>query len=304
MEVAMTSQESDRWCSFQNRFMDLAREEQGRADVVTSGKVLRAMSVVRIDCRYEKRPKVLETEKPEQGFCLLETPQHGVWGKYGGVISENFRERVRLCAAEAGRTLPDYPQGADPEDFWLHRLYFDLLKNNSDSLFAASDKGGLIVSVCVASATFCARLAREAFANTEPSNGWESLSTGINQAVPSPAHNSGKTATSVGADGSLSRLAQKGHDFLQVRDELKQIKHLARQRKLSMPEIRTEHPDLLVWTFADSLPPEDREVFEHPGRWEPGYPAEVFLAKYYSKSHATMKKWAKAYRKELGQKAS
>ena len=122
----MTSQESDRWCSFQNRFMDLAREEQGRADVVTSGKVLRAMSVVRIDCRYEKRPKVLETEKPEQGFCLLETPQHGVWGKYGGVISENFRERVRLCAAEAGRTLPDYPKGADPEDFWLHRLYFDL----------------------------------------------------------------------------------------------------------------------------------------------------------------------------------
>jgi hypothetical protein len=151
------------WKDFRERFIGLAREEQGRAVVVTEGEALRTINkLVRASCNYGEHPEVWETGKPEQGcFCLLETPPYGVWG-YSDGMSENFLERVRLCVAEAGRALPDYPKGTDAEEFWLHRLYLNLVKHNSDQLFAASQEGGMIVSVCVASATFCSRLEREA----------------------------------------------------------------------------------------------------------------------------------------------
>jgi hypothetical protein len=166
-------EEADGWQGFHSRFMQLAREEQGRAEaepVITKGKVLRSMDqVLRASCNYSKHPEGWERGKPEQGrICLLDTPPHGVWNYTNDGISENFFERVRLCVAEAGRALPDYPRGADPEDFWLHRLRLDLLKNNSDLLFAASEAGGMIISVCVASATFCSRLERNALEQAEP----------------------------------------------------------------------------------------------------------------------------------------
>ncbi len=41
-------------------------------------------------------------------------------------------------------------------------LYLDLLKNDSDQLFAATKEGGIILRVCMASATFCSRLERKA----------------------------------------------------------------------------------------------------------------------------------------------
>jgi hypothetical protein len=69
-------------------------------------------------------------------------------------------------SVEAGRSLLDCAKGTDPEDFWLHQLYLDLLKNNSDLLFCGTKEGGMILSVCVASATFCARLEREALQQT------------------------------------------------------------------------------------------------------------------------------------------
>jgi hypothetical protein len=157
------------WQDFHDRFMDLAREEEGRTDAITSGNALRNIDqVLRALCHYEERPAVWERDKPEQGFiCLLKKPPHGVWDYDSDGLSENLFERVRLCVAEAGRALPDYQTGADPEDFWLHRAYFDLLKNNSDLLFAASNEGGIILSVCVASATFCTRLQRKALEQAE-----------------------------------------------------------------------------------------------------------------------------------------
>ena len=106
-------------------------------------------------------PEVWERGKPEQGlFCLLDTPPHGVWMVDDGV-SENFQARFRALATRSGVAL-GCPRGADAEDFWLHRLYLDLLENNSDQLFAASKEGGMIKRVCVASATFCSRLERKA----------------------------------------------------------------------------------------------------------------------------------------------
>jgi hypothetical protein len=96
----------------------------------------------------------------------------------------------------------------------------------------------------------------------------------------------------------LSPSAQKGRDYLQVRKELGRIKQLARHRGLSMGEIRTENPGLLVWKFANALSDEDRDVFESPRTWESGYVVDVFLAKYYGRSPATMKKWVAAFRHE------
>jgi hypothetical protein len=66
---------------------------------------------------------------------LLKVPETGVWMLSDGV-SENFQERFRALAARAGVTLGS-PKGTDPEDFWFHRLYLDLLENDSDELFAA-----------------------------------------------------------------------------------------------------------------------------------------------------------------------
>jgi hypothetical protein len=152
------------WRAFHDRYMQLAREEQGRAELTTRGKCLRVMEqLLRASCSYSEHPEGWERGKPGQGpISLLQSQPYGVWNYDSDGISENFRERVRLCVADAGHTLADYPAGTNAEDFWLHRLYHDLLENNSDQLFAASDEGGMILSVCVASATFCSRLEKKA----------------------------------------------------------------------------------------------------------------------------------------------
>jgi hypothetical protein len=142
------------WQGFHEGFMQLAREEEQIERAAPRDRFLRAY------CTYKEHPEVWEIGKPEQGcFCLLHTPTCGVW-TLGDGVSENFQERFRVLAARAGVTLGS-PKDADPEDFWLHRLFLDLRENNSKQLFAASEEGGMIRRVCVASATFCARLERK-----------------------------------------------------------------------------------------------------------------------------------------------
>jgi ribosome-binding protein aMBF1 (putative translation factor) len=185
------------WKDFQERFMQLAREEQGREIVITNGKALRRMEVLRAHCNYKDyRERVFVAEEVRSFYeplgveltsedlskieakmlewtelekkAGLKAPETGRWTYGTGAVSENFRERVRLCVVEAGRSLPDYLKGTSSEDFWLHRLYLDLLESNSDLLFASSEEGGMILSVCVASATFCSRLERKALEQSEP----------------------------------------------------------------------------------------------------------------------------------------
>ena len=59
---------ADSWRDFERRFMELAREEQGRADVITKGETLGMIDkVLRASCNYQKRPEVwLNRENPEQ----------------------------------------------------------------------------------------------------------------------------------------------------------------------------------------------------------------------------------------------
>jgi hypothetical protein len=153
--------EADDWQNFQREFRALGNEEQQIERAQPKDRLLRAY------CSYKEHPEVWETGKPEQGlFCLLGTPPHGIWTISDGV-NENFQARFRALAARAGRAL-GAPSGSDPEDFWLHRLWLNLRGNDSDQLFAASNEGGVILSGCVASATFCSRLEKQALHPAEP----------------------------------------------------------------------------------------------------------------------------------------
>jgi hypothetical protein len=146
----------DSWKDFHERFMQLANEEERIERASPKDRLLRAY------CDYKKRPEIwAEKGKSEQGpFCLLKAPETGLW-MLGDGVNENFQERFRALAARTGVALGP-SESTDPEDFWLHRLYLDLMENNSDQLFAASNEGGMILRVCVASATFCSRLERKA----------------------------------------------------------------------------------------------------------------------------------------------
>jgi hypothetical protein len=144
---------ADLWKDFSAEFCDLANEEGHKAR--TKDDYLTA------SCTYKRGTVVWhERGKPEHGLhSLLKMPEYGIWRVSSGV-SENFQERFRALAARAGLAL-GCPEGNDREDFWLHSLFQDLLENESKHLFAASrDKGGMIRSVCEASAAFCARLER------------------------------------------------------------------------------------------------------------------------------------------------
>lgn len=232
----LEQERADSWRGFQNRFMELAREEQGRTEAITKGNVLRRMDkVLRAYCDYKDHPervfvpeevrsfyetlgveltsedlskiqaKMLEWAELEKK-AGLKAPETGRWTYGTGAVSENLRERVRLCVAEAGRALPDCHKGTDPEDFWLHRLYLDLLKNNSDLLFCGTKEGGMILSVCVASATFCARFERQALAQSEPGHRTEAErpKTGGKETEPSRVQNNAKTAEGAENDPALN----------------------------------------------------------------------------------------------------
>lgn len=183
-------QQAHVWLDFHDSFMDFAREEQSRSDVITNGNALWRMErVLRAYCDYKNYPesiagdeeiahsyrelmgvilnpedlarvkaKLLES-KAAQTNRGLNSPETGRWIISDG-ISENFRERVRNCLAKAGVVL-GCPNGTDPEDFWLHRLYLDLFEHHSELLFSATKESGMILSVCAASSTFCSRLDRK-----------------------------------------------------------------------------------------------------------------------------------------------
>jgi hypothetical protein len=195
---------ADLWRDFHDRFMLLAREEEQVERAASKDRLLRAY------CDYKKHPEIwAEKGKPGQGsFCLLKAPETGLWIVSDGV-SENFQARFRALAARAGVAL-GCAKDTEAEDSWLHRLYLDLLENNSDQLFAASREGGVILRVCVASATFCSRLERKALQDSEPgsrpeqrnSDGAHPLLTGTKQPEPPPLERNKKATQKAAANGN------------------------------------------------------------------------------------------------------
>ena len=77
-------------------------------------------------------------------------------------VDEGFKARFEALSARAGIALGIQFNGRLGLESWLHCLFEDLLVHNSPELFAADDTGGIILRVCEASATYTARLEREA----------------------------------------------------------------------------------------------------------------------------------------------
>lgn len=191
-ERQRATSESDQWHDFHEKFQALSNEElkEGASQrdcfvraYFTYRKGAEILHVLR-DARWafalfsgsDKPPT--EPKAPNTGltaygpFCLLETPECGLWSLSAGE-SENFSERAQTLGARAGVAL-GCPTGTDPLDSWLHRLLCDLRENRSKLLFADNGKDGMIVRVCEASANFCLRLERRALGasvSTNPRDG-------------------------------------------------------------------------------------------------------------------------------------
>ena len=84
----------------------------------------------------------------------------------------------------------------------------------------------------------------------------------------------------------------------QIIDEIRRIRFMCIDRGRTVLEIRVDYPDYAVWKVVDQLPPEERDIFNHPRMWGPvvGY-AEGILCKHYGKSPHTISSWRKIYRK-------
>ena len=100
------------------------------------------------------------------------------------------------------------------------------------------------------------------------------------------------------SDAALSRTLKNGQFCDRVIEEIRKIRHL--YPASTMVQIRTAHPEFLVWSLIDdsSTDEEDRDVFRHPNRWGPvvGYAVKL-LARHYGKSEDTIQRWRKACRK-------
>jgi lambda repressor-like predicted transcriptional regulator len=166
--------ESDFWRHFQGKFEALADEERTVVLKTHPDRGLRAY------CVYNSDRTTAEAESIRQGvLCLLYRFESGKWSLSDGP-NENFKARYEALATRAGiRLCP--PRGARPLDFWLHSLCIQLRRTDSPTLFARSDTGGIITSVCESSATFSCWLERNALEtssleeNTSPTNQRESF---------------------------------------------------------------------------------------------------------------------------------
>lgn len=167
------SPKADEWRQFYERFQSLADEEREQGAAQSDSFICAYFN-------YNERPEILHVrgrgplvsalfgksaegklnfETPPHGpFCLLDTPEHGLWMVSDG-ISESLHERFQTDAARAAVAL-GCPPNIDPVDFWLHRLLLDLRDKRSKLLFADDGKAGVIRRACEASLIFCLRLER------------------------------------------------------------------------------------------------------------------------------------------------
>lgn len=87
----------------------------------------------------------------------------GYWSLTGS--TERLRADFARLATNAGISLGS-PKDVDPMVFWLHRLFLELIKRDSNHLSGAKrETGGTIMGLVEASVTYCARLERMAAEN-------------------------------------------------------------------------------------------------------------------------------------------
>lgn len=100
-------------------------------------------------------------------------------------------------------------------------------------------------------------------------------------------------------DGLTEKL-RNGKRCDKIIEEMKLIKRAHSARGLTITQIRELHKEFEVWAVAENqLKGEDFDHFNHPGQWEPpvGYALLLLSKEYGEKSPATIKDWAKAYRR-------
>jgi len=155
-----------------------------------------------------------------------------------------------------------------------------------------SDPCGIIEikNVCKFSATFCSWLEQKAF------------ETPISALHPATEQTPDPAAQTTNA---ASEKIQRGKRCAQIIDEVRRVKNLVVGAGRTMAEVQEEHPALLVWAFRDTLPQQDREIFDHPNQWGPvvGY-AHSLLSKEYGKSPTTIRDWVKAFRHHERQRST
>lgn len=135
---------ADSWASFYAAFESLRKEEISAS----------------LDDKQDRR--ISASSMGEMKEWLLKTG-----------VNESFHARLTLLVTQAGDKLGT-PQGSTKLNYWLYRLYLELQGRRSKLLFAPiqeDPKCMLIVSVCEASANFCARLEQETVESSERESG-------------------------------------------------------------------------------------------------------------------------------------
>jgi hypothetical protein len=274
---------ADLWNDFYTEFSNLAKEEghntRTQDDYLTAS------------CTYKRGAVVWhERGKPEQGLhSLLKMPECGIWRVSSGV-SENFQERFRTLATRAGLSL-GCPEGSDPEDFWLHSLFQDLLENGSKYLFAAKrDEGGMIRNVCEASAAFCARLERKAVQKQGVRSHQNSGSTARKLAIPQKNK----------ADQNGLRRARLVSKLI---IELNTLRALMQVPDDDFPNLSKQNPNYQVFKICKKHPSASKWVKLLPDRRSINSLAYEIAAIEFGRSAATIQTAWKRYKKKIDKRA-
>jgi hypothetical protein len=283
------SDKANAWRDLQEKFDLLANEDQDQS----------------LSARWTRWPPMtaVESDLLERGLlCWLYAfeHEHRGWRLMAWAWSplnsddgrpENVRERYAALAMRAV-TMLGLPPRATPLEFWLHSLYLHVQGPGLASPFMLSDPCGIleIKNVCKVSATFCSWLEQKA------------LETPISALRPATEQT---LEPAVQTTKAASEKIQRGKRCVQIITEVRRLRNLVVGTGRTMAEVKDEHPTLLVWAFRDTLPQQDREIFDHPNQWGPvvGY-ALGLLSKEYGKSPATIRDWVKAFRHHERQRST
>jgi hypothetical protein len=144
------------WRHLHGKFKELADEEQA----ILSAR-LGSDCGLRAYCEYNSDRTPVEDDLMRQGLvCLLYRPDSATWSLSAGP-SDYFKLRLEVLITRAGTKLGPR-QGIRPAEYWLHLICLYLRRTDSSGLFARSDTGGIITSVCESSAIFCCWLEKKA----------------------------------------------------------------------------------------------------------------------------------------------
>ena len=162
-DLDKTIKVNDRFRSVAKAIMSLPPNERPEAWKLERGQLIQDGVVPAEQCKewgekYLGDPmltRLIERRDPSPG------PQYGEWTLSNGP-NENFKADFEALATDAGIALGS-PPGTEPYKFWLHSLFLNLWEHKSPELFGAEKNGSEIIKhVCIASSTYCARLAKEA----------------------------------------------------------------------------------------------------------------------------------------------